>query len=80
MKAFSWVCFHKNRCNQRNLININHRFDTSSIVLESGKNYTFEVNATDYVGNKARPSTWTWHTGKINSSSGTKFIIIYSLK
>ena len=38
----------------------------SSIMLESGNKYTFEVNATDYVDNKAMPSTWTWYTGKIN--------------
>ena len=42
------------------------RFDMSSIMLESGNKYTFEVNATDYVDNKAMPSTWTWYTGKIN--------------
>ena len=42
------------------------RFDMSSIMLESGNKYTFEVNATDYVGNKAVPSTWTWYTGEIS--------------
>ena len=45
----------------------------SSIVLESGSKYTFEVNATDYVGNKALPATWTWYTGKI-SLKGTRCV------
>ena len=47
----------------------NRRFDTSSIALENGNKYTFEVNATDNVGNKALPSTHTWYTGKISSRS-----------
>ena len=56
-----------------------HRFDMSSIVLESGYKYTFEVNATDYVGNKALPSAWTWYTGKIRLKA-TRWICNLSLQ
>lgn len=45
----------------------NRRFDISGVVLENGNKYTFEVNATDNVGNKALPSSKTWYTGKLSS-------------
>ena len=59
---------------KRSAINViqltfNRRLDISSVVLENGNKYTFEVNATDNVGNKALPSTQTWYTGKISSRS-----------
>ena len=38
-------------------------------VLKSGKHYTLEVNATDLLGNSAKPWRFLWLTGKPTDNS-----------